>query len=457
MISSTIFREYDIRGIAEKDLTDENVKLIGKAFGTYMKRQGLVNLNVGRDVRLSGPRIRDALIAGLRSTGANVTDIGIVPTPAFYFSIVHLKTDGGIMITGSHNPIEFNGFKLNSGLDSVFGQEIQKLRMLIEKDDFESGADGRLSTADVVPEYVKILKSKFKFNRKLKIVIDSGNGTAGVIAPKLFEDLGFEVVQIYCEPDGHFPNHLPDPTVPKYVIDLQKKVLEVKADAGIGYDGDGDRIGLIDNKGRIIYADRILALCAKDVLIKHPEAQIVFDVKCSQALPDYIRANGGKPLMYKTGHSLLKAKMKEIHSPLAGEMSGHMFFADDYYGYDDAIYASGRLLQILADSNKTLAELADDIPDFVSTPEIRVDTTDRDKFKIVEQLKSYFKSKYKTIDVDGVRVLFGDGWGLVRASNTQPVLVLRFEAKTENRLEEIKAVFRDKLKEFSAVQLSGDF
>lgn len=456
MISPTIFREYDIRGIADEDLTNENVELIGKSFGTYMQRKGLKNLNVGRDVRLSGPRIRDALIAGLRSTGANVTDIGVLPTPAFYFSIVHLKADGGIMVTGSHNPIEFNGFKLNMGLNSVFGQEIQKLRMLIEKYDFEKGS-GELHTINVVPEYVNVLKSKFKFNKKLKIVIDSGNGTAGVIAPKLFEDFGFEVVKLYCDPDGRFPNHLPDPTVPKYVVDLQKKVLEEQADAGIGYDGDSDRIGAIDDRGRIIFADRILALYAKDVLKRNPDAQIVFDVKCSQALPETIRKFGGKPIMYKTGHSLLKAKMKELHAPLAGEMSGHMFFADDYFGYDDAIYASGRLLQIVANSDKTLAELADEIPGFIATPEIRVDTTDQDKFKIVEQLVRYFKNKYDTIDIDGVRVLFGDGWGLVRASNTQPVLVLRFEATTEARLEQIKAIFRDKLKEFPAVRLSDDF
>ncbi|MBN2089501.1 phosphomannomutase/phosphoglucomutase, partial [candidate division KSB1 bacterium] len=324
-----------------------------------------------------------------------------------------------------------------------------------EKGDFESGI-GKEAVAEIIPAYLDMLKSKLKFNKKLKIVIDAGNGTASLIAPKFFEDMGLEVVRLYCEPDGRFPNHLPDPTVPKYVVDLQKKVLEVNADAGIGYDGDSDRIGTIDNKGRQIFADRLLALFSRDVLTRHPGGQIVFDVKCSQALPEYIQKYGGQPVMYKTGHSLLKAKMKEIHSPLAGEMSGHMFFADDYFGYDDAIYASGRLLQMIANSDKTLADFADEIPPFVSTPEIRVDTTDEAKFKIVEELVTYFKSKYEVNDIDGARVLFGDGWGLVRASNTQPVLVLRFEARTEKQLEDIQTIFRNKLKEFPEVFLKDD-
>jgi phosphomannomutase/phosphoglucomutase len=455
MINSSIFREYDIRGIAETDLSHANVSLLGKGIGTYMKRKGLKNVIVGRDVRLSSPRIRQELIKSLTSTGLNVTDIGEVPTPVFYFGIVHLKMDGGTMITGSHNPIEFNGFKLNNGLNSIFGQEIQVIRQIIEKGDFEKGV-GKEASAEIVPAYLDMLKSKLKFNKKLKIVIDAGNGTASIIAPKFFEEMGLEVVRLYCEPDGRFPNHLPDPTVPKYMVDLTKKVLEVKADAGIGYDGDSDRIGAIDNKGRQIFADRLLALFSKNVLARNPGGQIVFDVKCSQALPEYILKHGGQPVMYKTGHSLLKAKMKEIHSPLAGEMSGHMFFADDFFGFDDAIYASGRLLQMIANTDKTLAEYADEIPPFVSTPEIRVETTDEAKFKIVDELVKYFKSKYEVNDIDGARVLFGNGWGLVRASNTQPVLVLRFEARTEKQLEAIKTIFRNKLKEFPGIFLKAE-
>ncbi|MDZ7261025.1 MAG: phosphomannomutase/phosphoglucomutase [candidate division KSB1 bacterium] len=447
-MNPNIFREYDIRGIAEEDLTDENVEKIGRAFGTYLGRKGLRKFVVGRDVRLSSERLKNAVIKGLFATGAEVIDVGELPTPGLYFAIIHLNADGGIMVTGSHNPIEFNGFKLCEGIASIYGAKIQKLREIIEQDEYLEGV-GVIRQVDVVPAYVETLKAKFNLPRKLKVVIDAGNGTTSVIAPALFEDLGCQVVRLYCEPDGRFPNHLPDPTVPKYMVDLQKKVLEEKADVGIGYDGDGDRIGAVDDKGQLIFADRLLALFSRDVLSRYPGSTIVFDVKCSQALPEYIEKHGGKPLMWKTGHSLLKAKMKEEHAPLAGEMSGHMFFADEYFGYDDAIYASGRLLQILSSSGKSLSQLAAEIPYFYSTPEIRVDCPDEKKFDIVKALSQFFKHQYQTIDIDGVRVLFGDGWGLVRASNTQPVLVLRFEAKTEKRLQEIKNIFQATLAEYS--------
>lgn len=455
MINPSIFREYDIRGIADTDLVDAHVMEIGKGLGTYMLRQGQKKIIVGRDVRLSSPRIRTTLIQGLLTTGLDVIDVGVLPTPCFYFGIVQLQADGGVMITGSHNPIEFNGFKLNHGLSSIFGAEIQRIRELIEAQDFEHG-QGQATSAEIVEAYLQMLQSKLSFKRKLKIVIDAGNGTASLHAPRLFEAMGHQVTRLFCEPDGRFPNHLPDPTVPKYMVALREKVLAEKADLGIGFDGDSDRIGAIDGLGRQIYADRLLALFSRDVLQRHPGAPIVFDVKCSQGLAEYIERYGGKPEMYKTGHSLLKARMKQIHAPLAGEMSGHIFFADDFYGFDDAFYAAGRLLQIVANGNQTLAELADEIPQFFSTPEIRVDATDEAKFKIVDTLVKYFKSKYQVIDVDGARVLFGDGWGLVRASNTQPVLVLRFEARTEEQLTQIKDLFRKKLLEFPEVQLKAE-
>lgn len=457
MINPNIFREYDIRGIAEKDLTNETVELIGKAFGTFLSRKGLKKFTVGRDVRLSSESIKNALIQGINATGCDVIDIGEVPTPVLYFSIVHLKAGGGVMVTGSHNPIEFNGLKMSEGIASIYGEDIQKLKGIIEQNDFVTG-HGKVEQKNMVPNYVDTIKSKIKLARKLKIVVDAGNGTAGIIAPQIWEDLGCEVICLYCEPDGRFPNHLPDPTVPKYVKDLQQKVIETGADVGIGYDGDSDRIGAIDEKGRMIFADRLIALFSQDVLKKNPGATIVFDVKCSQSLPEHIQKYGGKPLMWKTGHSLLKAKMKEEHSPFAGEMSGHIFFADDYFGFDDAIYASGRLLEIISQSEKKLSELIDEIPYFISTPEIRVDCSDDAKFDVVADIAKSFKKQYKTIDIDGARVLFGDGWGLVRASNTQPVLVLRFEAKTEQRLKEIKDIFKKKLREYPAIKFkNSDF
>lgn len=455
MINPNIFREYDIRGIAENDLTDDVIERIGKAYGTYMRRQGLKKFVVGRDVRLSSERIQNALVKGINSTGGDVVILGEIPTPVLYFAIVDQKLDGGVMVTGSHNPIEFNGLKLCEGIASIYGEGIQNLKRIIEENKFESG-QGTTETMDMVPKYMDVIKSKINLKRKLKIVVDAGNGTAGVIAPKLWEDLGCEVIQLYCEPDGRFPNHLPDPTVPKYVVDLQQKVLETNADMGIGYDGDSDRIGAIDETGRQIYADRLIALFSSDVLQRKPGASIVFDVKCSQALPEYIEKFGGKPLMWKTGHSLLKAKMKEENSPFAGEMSGHIFFGDDYYGFDDAIYASGRLMEIVANSDKKLSELIDDIPYFISTPEVRVECSDDTKFDVVANIAKSFKQEYDTIDIDGARVLFGDGWGLVRASNTQPVLVLRFEAKTEKRLNEIISIFKKKLREYPNVKFEDN-
>lgn len=466
MISGTIFREYDIRGIADRDLSDENFALIGKAFATHMLAQGRRRLVIGRDVRLSSERLRNALAEAMATCGAEVIDVGVVPTPVQYFAIVHLGADGGGMITGSHNPIEYNGFKMSTGLKgsdgkvsvgAIYGAEIQRLYQIIQSGEFARGK-GSMAEIDVVPEYVRAVKKRITLAKKLKIVVDAGNGCGGLFAPRVWKELGCEVVELYCEPDGSFPNHLPDPTVMKYIEDLRARVVAEKADLGIGYDGDADRLGAIDNLGRPIFADKLLAMFARFTLARVPGATIVFDVKCSQALPEYIAKFGGKPLMWKTGHSLLKAKMKEEHAPLAGEMSGHIFFGDDYFGFDDAIFASGRLMQILAASGKSMAELHDEIPAFVSTPEIRIEASEERKFGIVDDLVQYFKQKYPVIDIDGARVLFGDGWGLVRASNTQPVLVLRFEARTTERLEEIMHLFQERLREYPSVEFNeADF
>jgi phosphomannomutase / phosphoglucomutase len=450
-MNPNIFREYDIRGIADTDLTDDVVELIGKAYGTYMIERGHRIVSTGRDVRLTSERIQNALIKGILSTGMDVINIGMVTTPITYFSIVHLKTDGAVMVTGSHNPIEFNGIKMNEGLLSVFGDEIQKLKVMINTSRFVKGQGALKTEEKIIDDYKAMLKEKIHLARPFTLVIDAGNGTAGPIAPEVYEFMGCKVVRLYCEPDGRFPNHLPDPTVMENIVDLRKRMIQEKADFGLGYDGDADRVGVIDGKGRVVFADQLLAILAKDVLKRNPGATIIFDVKCSQMLPEVIEAAGGKPLMWKTGHSLIKQKMKELGSPLSGEMSGHIFFKDGFFGFDDGIYVSFRLVELLSRETKTLAEMVDELPQFVSTPEIRITCPDEDKFSVVDKLTEDFKKEFKVVDVDGARVQFGDGWGLVRVSNTQPILVLRFEAKTEKRLKEIKQLFIDRLSRFPTV------
>lgn len=452
MTNPNIFRMYDIRGIADQDLTDETVTLIGKAFGTYIRRKGCKRITVGRDVRLSSERIKNAVIAGVTSTGIDVIDIGICPTPVVYFSIVHLKTDGSVMVTGSHNPIEFNGLKLNLGLLSLYGDDIIAVKALAEKQDFETG-NGTVTLQNIIPAYKAMLLERIRLERSFKIVIDSGNATAGPIAPEIYRALGCEVIELFSEPDGRFPNHLPDPTVMKYIEELQKRVLDEHADFGLGYDGDSDRVGLVDEKGQPVFADKILALLSRDVIEKNPGSTIIFDVKCSQMLPEVIEKAGGKSIMWMTGHSLIKKKMKEEGVLLAGEMSGHIFFKDGFFGYDDGIYVSLRLASFLSRQKKTVGALVDELPRFVSTPEIRITCPDGSKFDVIEKLTADFKTIYNVIDVDGARVEFGDGWGLVRASNTQPALVMRFEAKTASRLEEIKQIFRERLSEFPSVSV----
>jgi phosphomannomutase/phosphoglucomutase len=445
-MNAHIFRQYDIRGIVGADLTDEVSKNIGKAIGTYLRKYGK-NVVVGRDVRKSSPSLGDALIEGLLSTGCDVIDVGTLPTPLLYFSIYLYSQTGGVMLTGSHNPAEYNGFKVCHGLRSIYGEEIQKLREIIEQNNFQEGS-GKLTKKDPKDKYIDFILKRVNIAPNLKIVIDAGNGTSGFVIPSLMKKLNLEYSCLYCEPDGNFPNHLPDPTIPEYMKDLIKKVREQNADIGIGYDGDADRIGAVDDKGRIVWGDKLLCLYAKELLEKNPGSKIIMDVKCSQATVEYIEKYGGQPIMWKTGHSLIKEKMKETGALLAGEMSGHMFFKDNYLGFDDAIFASLRLLEILSKSNKKFSELVDEIPHYYSTPEIRIDCPEEEKFKVVNELKEYFKKRYKTIDIDGVRILFKNGWGLIRASNTQPVLVLRFEAKNEKELERIKNEIKDKLKEY---------
>jgi len=446
-INPYIFRQYDIRGIADRDFTDPITILLGKAIGTYLRRRGVKTLSLGRDVRPSSNRLRNSLIHGLTNVGVNVIDIGVVPTPVLYFSVYELNVDAGVMITGSHNPPEYNGFKLTLRDETIYGEQIQQIRRIMEEEDFDSGL-GNLKEEDIVPRYIEVLKTKVKLTRSPYIIIDPGNGTAGPIAKQLFTELGAKVECIYCEPDGNFPNHLPDPTVPEFVKDLQRMVSTKGADLGISYDGDADRVGIITEKGDMVYGDQLLGILAKDLLTRHPGAKIIFDVKCSQGLEEYIRQLGGIPIIWKTGHSLLKAKMREEHALLAGEMSAHMFIKEDYYGFDDAIFASLKLVEIWSKSGKPFSELVSEIPYYCSTPEIRRPSTDEHKFTIVNKLRDRFREKgYKLLDIDGARIYFPNGWALVRASNTQPILVLRFEAKDEANLQRIKQIVEQELSE----------
>ena len=453
-MNESIFRANDVRGIVTRDFPDDLVLKLGKAYGSYMKRRGHQTLTVGHDLRPSSPKLSALFVDGIKSTGLDIHFIGQVTTPALYFAIHHWNLDGGCMITGSHNPKSYNGFKMCEGSASVYGKDIQKLKEMIKAEEFELGA-GTVEEKDILPEYLAMLKSKFTFDRPLKIVVDAGNAVAGPIAPKVWREYGHEVIELFCEPDGNFPNHLPDPCVPGYMRDLAKKVVEEKADIGIGYDGDADRLGAVDDQGRYIFADRLLVLFARDVLKRNPGSKIIFDVKCTMALPEDIRKHGGIPIMWKTGHSMQKAKLKETGAPFAGELSGHVLFQDDFYGFDDGIYASGRLLQIVA-ADPPFSRLIDDVQVFPSTEEIRVDCADEVKFDVVDQLVHDFRKEYNVIDVDGARVEFDNGWGLVRPSNTEPNLVVRFEAKSEKRLAEIIRIFIDKFAKYPEIKYSSD-
>jgi phosphomannomutase/phosphoglucomutase len=444
-INPQIFREYDIRGVVDKDLTPDIVRTLGKGFGTHMTHLGKRELVVGRDGRLSSKTFEDVLIEGLISTGCDVVNIGLCPTPVYYFSVFHLNKGGGIMVTGSHNLPEFNGFKVSVGKSTIFGGEIQNLRRLIEKGEFIEGK-GYVSHEEIIRPYQDYIKKNIHIEKRMKVVIDAGNGTAGVLAGPLLAELGCQVEELYCEVDGRFPNHFPDPTISGNLKDLIDRVKKNQADVGIGYDGDADRIGVVDDQGNIIWGDQLMILYSREILKDKKGATFVAEVKCSQNLFNDIERHGGRAIMWRTGHSLIKEKMREVKAALGGEMSGHIFFADRYFGYDDAIYASCRLIELLSRTDRKLSQLLSDVPKTYITPEIRVDCPDKIKFKVVESVKETLRKDYPVIDVDGVRVKFEDGWGLVRASNTQPALVLRFEALTEERLEEVKKLVEDRVK-----------
>jgi phosphomannomutase / phosphoglucomutase len=438
MLNPEIFRQYDIRGIAGKDMAEQDVVLIGKGIGTYLARQGNRYVAVGRDCRLTSDAYAERLIEGLTATGCRVVDIGICPTPMTYFAIRHLDTKGSVMVTASHNPPEYNGFKICSGVDSVFGGQIQEIRKIIEKEEFARG-EGSVDSYEILPDYIEYVLDNIELKSPLRVGIDAGNGTGGLTAVPIIENLGCEVHELYTEMDGTFPNHEADPTVPANMSDLIALVKEKRLDVGLAFDGDADRLGVVDADGTLVYGDQLMILFSREILTRKPGAVFVSEVKCSQTMYDDIEKHGGVPVMWKTGHSMIKKKMKEVNAELAGEMSGHLFFADRYFGYDDAVYAACRLLEILADRKQTIGQLLADVPATFNTPEIRMECPDAVKFELVARVTEYFRSRERVIDIDGVRVLFDGGWGLVRASNTQPALVLRFEALSQKRLAQIQA------------------
>jgi phosphomannomutase / phosphoglucomutase len=435
MFKPTIFREYDIRGAADVELLDADVEQLGRAFGTYLQRHQGKRISLGRDTRLSSPRLRDALMSGLKASGCDVIDLGVVPTPVLYYSVFHLKTDGAVMITGSHNPGEFNGFKTVCGASTIHGDAIQEIRRMIDAGDLASG-EGTETTADVVTPYVAEVSAQFHFPRRIRVVFDAGNGTGGPVMHRILENLNVDATEMFFEMDGNFPNHHPDPTVPENLQALIDKVRETKADFGIAFDGDTDRIGAVDDAGTVIWGDQLMIIYGREILTRKPGATFIGEVKCSQLMYDDLKARGGNPIMWKVGHSLIKAKMKETHAELAGEMSGHIFFGDRWYGFDDALYSACRLMEIVAKSGQPLSHQLADLPATVVTPEIRFDCPDELKFAVVSEAIAVLRARHTTQDIDGVRVKFPHGWGLVRASNTQPVLVMRFEATTPELLQE---------------------
>lgn len=449
-----IFRQYDIRGNADQDLTDETVRLIGQAFGSYVQDHGDNQVLVGRDNRLSSERLRDALVTGLMTAGCQVIDLGLVITPMLYYARVFFNIDGGVMITGSHNPPDENGFKLACGEGTIYGDEILHIRELILSGQFRSG-NGSRQERSIIEPYLAMLKEKIVLGpHRLRVAVDSGNGTGSLFAEQALKAWGCEVTPLYCESDGCFPHHHPDPVKTANLGDLIRTVQQQTADLGIAYDGDADRIGVVDELGQVIWGDKLMCLYWREILERYPHSLAIIEVKCSQALVDEVTRLGGRPLFYKTGHSLIKAKMKEIGAVFTGEMSGHMFFADEYYGYDDAFYAAGRLLRILSNTSQTLSELLANIPKYYATAETRIPCADRVKFEIVSHLVDHFHRDYQVIDVDGARVLFPEGWGLVRVSNTQPVLVARCEAKTPEGLQQICGIMKQAMLQYPEV---GDF
>jgi phosphomannomutase/phosphoglucomutase len=435
-INPDIFRQYDIRGEVGKDLTEDKVSVLGRAFGAYLVGSGAREVSLASDNRLSSDGFREIIGEELSKSGLEVIDYGVIPTPVFYSTLFMTDSSGGVMITGSHNPPEFNGFKIASGGTTIYGNEIQKIEEIADKGRFTVGK-GSIVKGDAKTPYIDHLSANIRLERRVRIVVDCGNGTAGVVVPQLFGKLDLDYECLFCEPDGTFPNHHPDPTVLRYLEGLKEAVAEGKYEGGIAYDGDADRIGVIDENGGVIWGDRLLIIFSRDILRDNPGAKVIFEVKCSKALADAVEQAGGVPIMWKTGHSLIKSKMKSEGALLAGEMSGHIFFNDRYFGYDDAIYSSLRLIEIMSRHKGTLSSLLADVPVYFSTPEIRLESSDKEKFGVVDKVGEYFKGKRDVIDIDGIRVIFDNGWGLVRASNTQPVLVLRFEAASETGLKAI--------------------
>jgi phosphomannomutase/phosphoglucomutase len=439
MLNPHVFRAYDVRGLVGSDINPDVFRQVGRAYATMIRRNGGRRIAVGRDNRLSSNDLMLGFVEGARAAGVDVVDIGASTTPLLYFATAHWKLDGGANITGSHNPIEYNGVKMvHPGAAPLSEEEIQALRTMIERGDYETGAGG-LSERSPRDDYFDTVARIVRPARRLKVVVDAGNGVAGIYGPELLRRIGCEVTELYCESDGSFPNHLPDPEDERNVEDLKAKVIEVGADIGIAYDGDADRVGVIDERGGRHEADLILILLARDLLTRHPGAKVVFDVKSSQALIDDIRQHGGVPIMWKTGHSHLKRKMRDDHILLGGEVSGHMFFAENYYGVDDGILASCKIIELAALATEPLSRLFASIPHLRATPELKAPCPDGEKFKVVEEVTRELKRRYETIDTDGARVIFpGRGWGLVRASNTNPYLTLRFEARTDREIEEMK-------------------
>ncbi|MDQ3129929.1 MAG: phosphomannomutase/phosphoglucomutase [Acidobacteriota bacterium] len=460
-MNQNIFREYDIRGIVGSDLTAETVSILARAIGTFFIRNNAKRIAVGFDARESSPLFRDLLVKGLNNSGCDVLDIGRVPTPVLYFAAYTEEVDGGVMITGSHNPADHNGFKICLGHGTLFGEQIKAIKNIALSGEFTSGgiissesfdledAKPKTETADVLGKYQsQLLRRVTPGAKKLKVVVDAGNGMGGVTAVPLFRTLGYELIELFCEPDSNFPNHHPDPTVAENLQDCIRAVKETGADLGLAFDGDGDRIGVVDENGRIIWGDELMILLSREILKENPGATIIAEVKCSNNLFADITKNGGNAIMWKAGHSLIKAKMKETGAALAGEMSGHIFFADRFYGFDDATYAGARVLEILSNTDSSLSQLLSDLPETFSTPELRVECADEMKFAVVEKIAAEFAKTNEVITIDGARIIFENGWGLVRASNTQAILVLRFEADSEENLKAIRQTVESRVEHF---------
>ena len=452
-LNQYIFREYDIRGKVSDDFPPELVEALGKGFGTYIKRGGGQEIALSGDIRLTTPDLMEQFKTGVLSTGVDVINIGILPTPANYYSMFSLGVAGAVQITGSHNPPEFNGFKLSRDKKAVFGEAIQEIRVIIEKEDYETG-EGSEASYDILTKYKRMIASKIDIKKPMKVVMDCGNAAGAICAPEIFKNLNVDLTELYCDVDGTFPNHHPDPTVKENLVDLIDLVKKGSYDIGLAFDGDADRVGVVDETGDIVWADQLIALFLPEVVEEGDE--ILYDVKCSQALEEMIVKYGGKPVMWKTGHSLIKQRMSELNCKLGGEMSGHIFFADDYFGYDDAIYVAARIVQTLSRTDQKLSQLKAELPKYYSTPEMRLEAeSDEEKFRIAKEAVAYFTENYDCSTVDGVRIKFGDGWGLVRSSNTQPVIVCRFEANTAERMEEIQSIVMNKLQEIGTLKVDA--